>query len=120
MGAGWEEASDADRLGVAAPHCRNAYSYPYLLLPRKFLCGLQSMDFRTGGTVMMARFVYGATCDNLLAVDIVTAEGQFLTTSATQHAALFWGVRGGGGTFGIVTSLTYQLHPVGPIVLSTN
>jgi FAD/FMN-containing dehydrogenase len=61
--------------------------------------------------------LYGATCDNLLAVDIVTAEGQCLTASATQHADLFWGVRGGGGNFGIVTSLTYQLHPVGPIVL---
>src|SRR5262250_2693335 len=61
--------------------------------------------------------LYGATCDNLLAVDMVTAEGQYLTASATQHADLFWGVRGGGGNFGIVTSFTYQLHPVGPIVL---
>ena len=61
--------------------------------------------------------LYGATCDNLLAVDIVTAEGQFLTASATQHADLFWGVRGGGGNFGIVTSFTYRLHPVGPLVL---
>jgi FAD/FMN-containing dehydrogenase len=59
---------------------------------------------------------YGLACDNLLAVDLVTAEGGFLTASATEHADLFWGVRGGGGNFGIVTSFAYQLHPVGPLL----
>jgi len=59
----------------------------------------------------------GLTCDNLLSVDLVTADGQRLSASATEHADLFWGVRGGGGNFGVVTSLEYRLHAIGPMVL---
>jgi FAD/FMN-containing dehydrogenase len=59
---------------------------------------------------------YGLACDNLLSVDIVTAEGRSLTASATQNADLFWGVRGGGGNFGIITSFEYRLHPVGQLL----
>src|SRR5215210_2202008 len=59
---------------------------------------------------------YGLACDNLLSVDLVTAEGQVLTASADEHVDLFWGLRGGGGNFGIVTSFEYQLHPVGPVM----
>src|ERR671930_2175127 len=58
----------------------------------------------------------GAVVDNLLSVDLVTADGRFLTASATENQDLFWGVRGGGGNFGIVTSFEYQLHPVGPVL----
>lgn len=59
---------------------------------------------------------HGLACDNLLSVDIVTAEGRLLTVSATEHTDLFWGVRGGGGNFGVVTSFEYCLHPVGPVL----
>jgi FAD/FMN-containing dehydrogenase len=59
---------------------------------------------------------YGLAIDNLKSVDIVTADGSFLTASATTNADLFWGVRGGGGNFGIITSLEFQLHPIGPLV----
>jgi FAD/FMN-containing dehydrogenase len=61
---------------------------------------------------------YGMTVDNLLSVDVVTAEDNQVRASATENADLFWGLRGGGGNFGIVTSFEFQLHPVGPNVLS--
>jgi FAD/FMN-containing dehydrogenase len=59
---------------------------------------------------------HGLAMDNLLSVDIVTADGRFLTASATQNSDLFWGVRGGGGNFGVVTSLEFQVHPVGTVL----
>ncbi len=59
---------------------------------------------------------YGLTIDNVLAVDIVTADGQVKRASETSHPDLFWGVRGGGGNFGIVTAFEFQLHPVGLVL----
>jgi FAD/FMN-containing dehydrogenase len=59
---------------------------------------------------------HGLTVDNLLSVEMVLANGKRATASPTENADLFWGVRGGGGNFGIVTSLKYRLHPVGPNV----
>jgi hypothetical protein len=59
---------------------------------------------------------HGLTIDNLLAVEIVTADGQLRRASETEHADLFWAIRGGGGNFGIVTSFEFRAHPVGPQV----
>ena len=55
---------------------------------------------------------YGLACDNLISADVATADGQLLRVSAQQNADLFWGIRGGGGNFGVATSFEYQLHPV--------
>jgi FAD/FMN-containing dehydrogenase len=59
---------------------------------------------------------YGLACDNVVALDVVTADGQRVTASAEENADLFWGMRGAGANFGIVTSFKYQLHPVGRVV----
>jgi FAD/FMN-containing dehydrogenase len=59
---------------------------------------------------------YGLALDNLLSIDIITAEGKSLKASAEENAELFWAVRGGGGNFGVVASFEYQLHQVGPTI----
>jgi FAD/FMN-containing dehydrogenase len=69
-----------------------------------------------GGVGRLAR-KYGLACDNLLSVDLVTADGQVVRSSVTENSDLFWGVRGAGANFGVVTSFEFQLHPVGPGVL---
>jgi FAD/FMN-containing dehydrogenase len=71
-----------------------------------------------GGGIGWLMRKHGATVDNLLSVDLVTSDGDLVTASADENPDLFWGVRGGGGNFGIVTSFEYRLHPVGPIVLA--
>jgi FAD/FMN-containing dehydrogenase len=72
-----------------------------------------------GGQGRLAR-KFGLSCDNLLSVDIVTAEGKLLRASEQENADLFWGIRGGGGNFGVVTTFEYRLHPLGPKVLAGN
>jgi FAD/FMN-containing dehydrogenase len=60
---------------------------------------------------------FGMTCDNVRAIDLVTADGKFVTASNRENQDLFWGLRGGGGNFGVATSFEFQLHPVDPIML---
>jgi FAD/FMN-containing dehydrogenase len=55
-------------------------------------------------------------CDRLISADVVTAEGELVRASDSEHAELFWALRGGGGNFGVVTSFEFQLAPVGPLV----
>jgi FAD/FMN-containing dehydrogenase len=71
--------------------------------------------FTLGGGIGWLMRKYGLACDNLVSADVITAEGMFLKASDEQNQDLFWGIRGGGGNFGIVTSFKYRLHPVGPV-----
>jgi len=61
---------------------------------------------------------YGMTIDNLVAIDLVTVDGDRLRASADENADLFWAIRGGGGNFGVVTRFEFALHPVGPEILA--
>ena len=71
-----------------------------------------------GGGIGWLMRKYGATVDNLLAAELVTAGGERLRVSSDENAELFWAIRGAGANFGVVTSFTYRVHPVGPTILA--
>jgi FAD/FMN-containing dehydrogenase len=71
--------------------------------------------YTLGGGLGWLMAKHGLAADNLLAVELVTAAGEVLHVDASSHPDLFWALRGGGGNFGVVTSFTYRLHPIGMV-----
>lgn len=71
-----------------------------------------------GGGIGHLMRKFGLSIDALRSCDVVTADGEFVVANEQENADLFWGLRGGGGNFGIVTNFTFQLHPLGPTVLA--
>jgi FAD/FMN-containing dehydrogenase len=69
-----------------------------------------------GGGIGWLNGKHGLACDNVLSMDVVTADGQVRTVDASQHHDLFWAMRGGGGNFGVAVSFTYRLHPVSMVL----
>jgi FAD/FMN-containing dehydrogenase len=104
-GARWKEVDAATQLhGLAAPGGQHSE--------------VGVGGFTLGGGLGWLVCKHGLAADNLRRAEIVTADGDVLNVSATENEDLFWAIRGGGGNFGVVTSLELQLHKVGPTVVA--
>ncbi|HEX9713399.1 MAG TPA: FAD-binding oxidoreductase [Actinomycetota bacterium] len=97
----------------------DAATQPYgLAVPAGIVTHTGVAGLTLGGGIGWQHRKYGLSIDNLRSVDLITAEGEFVKASEEENADLFWGVRGGGGNFGIVTEFEFDANPIGPMVLA--
>jgi len=83
-----------------------------------FVSNTGAAGLTLGGGIGYVSRRFGWTSDNVLSMDVVTADGRLLRASETENDDLFWGLRGGGGNFGVVTDFAYKLHPIGPEIVA--
>ena len=111
--AGIARAEGGVRLGeLDAATQEHGLATPLGVVSRTGVAGLT-----LSGGIGWLRRKHGLSVDNLVSVELVAADGSLLTASEDEHPDLFWAVRGGGGSFGVVTAFEYRLHPIGPDVM---